>query len=150
MKKGKRSSVGLIVALLVVSAVVALFVGPLLWNMVLQRSGAVQACAEELIAAYQEETGEQLSKGDVARDVVYLDQKMYFVPEKIRGVEDGHIIYTDIDEDQGETDAWVTRSVLGTYHIELTTVETGVVDVFDYKPWGRTYYNGSPIPGPAG
>ena len=150
MKKGKRSSVGLIVALLVVSAVVALFVGPLLWNMVLQRSGAVQACAEELIAAYQEETGEQLSKGDVARDVVYLDQKMYFVPEKIRGVEDGHIIYTDIDEDQGETDAWVTRSVLGTYHIELTTVETGVVDVFDYKPWGRTYYNGSPIPGPTG
>ena len=150
MKKGKRASVGLIVALLVVSAVVALFVGPLLWNMVLQRSGAVQACAEELIAAYQEETGEQLSKGDVARDVVYPDQKMYFVPEKIRGVEDGHIIYTDIDEDQGETDAWVTRSVLGTYHIELTTVETGVVDVFDYKPWGRTYYNGSPIPGPAG
>ena len=150
MKKGKRSSVGLIVALLVVSAVVALFVGPLLWNMVLQRSGAVQACAEELIAAYQEETGEQLSKGDVARDVVYLDQKMYFVPEKIRGVEDGHIIYTDIDEDQGEKDAWVTRSVLGTYHIELTTVETGVVDVFDYKPWGRTYYNGSPIPGPTG
>lgn len=150
MKKGKRSSVGLIVALLVVSAVVVLFVGPLLWNMVLQRSGAVQACAEELIAAYQEETGEQLSKGDVARDVVYLDQKMYFVPEKIRGVEDGHIIYTDIDEDQGETDAWVTRSVLGTYHIELTTVETGVVDVFDYKPWGRTYYNGSPIPGPTG
>lgn len=150
MKKGKRASVGLIVALLVVSAVVALFVGPLLWNMVLQRSGAVQACAEELIAAYQEETGEQLSKGDVARDVVYLDQKMYFVPEKIRGVEDGHIIYTDIDEDQGETDAWVTRSVLGTYHIELTTVETGVVDVFDYKPWGRTYYNGSPIPGPTG
>ena len=150
MKKGKRASVGLIVALLVVSAVVVLFVGPLLWNMVLQRSGAVQACAEELIAAYQEETGEQLSKGDVARDVVYLDQKMYFVPEKIRGVEDGHIIYTDIDEDQGETDAWVTRSVLGTYHIELTTVETGVVDVFDYKPWGRTYYNGSPIPGPTG
>ncbi len=150
MKKGKRSSVGLIVALLVVCVVVVLFVFPLLWNMVLQRSSAVQACAEELIAAYQEETGEQLSMSDVARDVVYLDQKMYFVPEKIRGVEDGHIIYTDIDEDQGETDAWVTRSVLGTYHIELTTVETGVVSVFDYKLLGKTYYNGSPIPGPTG
>lgn len=147
MKKWRtKAGIGLIVGLLALAAVFGTIVFPVLWTTVLQTDETVRAHAEELVAAYREETGEELPVRDVVRDVVYLDWKWYLTPEEIRGVEDGHIVYAaDVADEKETVEMWISRSPIGSYHLEMTSVFSGVVTVFDTMPWGTGYVNGKRV-----